>query len=130
MSKGVPPSFSADSGSGAKAKLGLGSTKRRMSQAQAVRSMCGWGLVTQSMGPSFLEGGGRLESPVEISGRFPYRLLGCRSPQGTEIIALVLKEERPLEAEQLSPDLLYWSTVLRRRLATRRSFRTESAREA
>jgi hypothetical protein len=58
------------------------------------------------MGPSFLEGGGRLESPVEISGRLSYRLPGCRSPQGTEIIAPALKAERPLEAEQLPPDLL------------------------
>src|SRR5690349_8946187 len=49
MSNGVPPSAAAPSGSGAKAKRASGSTNRRISQAQAVRSMCGCGLVTQSM---------------------------------------------------------------------------------
>ena len=53
---GVPPRAAAASASAAKANSAPGSTKRRRSQAHAVRSMCGCGRVIQSMlvswGPS------------------------------------------------------------------------------
>src|SRR5689334_16269047 len=102
MSNGVPPSAAAPSGSGAKAKRASGSTNRRISQAQAVRSMCGCGLVTQSMERSLPARLNPDLARLEVRDRIGHGGGRHRPPGGPEIVAPGFQSERALEAPELA----------------------------
>src|SRR6266576_4000252 len=109
MSNGVPPRAAAASASSAKPNSAAGSTKRRISQAHAVRSMCGCGRVIQSMvvscGPSagarYVEG----TEGVRDGGR------RAHPSGGAEVIPPPLEAEGALESPELAER--GWSLALR-----------------
>src|SRR5688572_24441854 len=99
ISKGVPPSARAPSASAAKAKVASGSMNRRISQAQAVRSMCGRGLVTQSTRRPFFTWGEALG--LEL-GNGRAHCGGRRRPtRRSEVLSPALRPKRPLQATEL-----------------------------
>src|SRR6476661_9695177 len=101
MSKGVPPRAWAASGSGANAKVASGSTNRRMSHAEAVRSMCGRGLVTQSTAGSFPDRSGFRGVQFRDCPSHPS---GCRvAAGGLEVVPAALEPEGALQTLEL-PD--------------------------
>src|SRR6185312_3746977 len=105
MSNGVPPSAMAASGSGAKANRASASTNRRISQAQAVRSMWGCGLVTQSMKRSLPA---RLDPELlrlPLRDGLGHRRRGRRSSGGPEIVAPCLQPEGAIQSAQLAERL-------------------------
>src|SRR5512143_2313254 len=94
MSKGVPPRRVAVSASGAKANVASGSTKRRISQAQAVRSTWQRGLVTHSTGPPRQCGP---DSGLQLFERGAHRQFGGFPAGRPEEVAPPLQPEGPLQ---------------------------------
>src|SRR6476646_351061 len=102
MSNGVPPSALAASGSRAKAKVAAGSTNRRISQAQAVRSIWGCGLVTQSTESPLPA---RLTPPrlgSEVRDGIDHGRGGGSAAGGPEIVAPAFQAESALQAAELA----------------------------
>src|SRR5690348_53725 len=116
MSNGVPPSAAAASASSAKANRASGSTKRRISQAQAVRSMWGCGLVTHSMESSLPP---RLDSELtrlEDLDRVGHGRRRGSATAGPEIIPSPFQSEGALESAELAERLTQRGSIFGPRL--------------
>src|SRR5439155_6933281 len=91
MSNGVPPSAPAPLRSGANAKVAFGSTNRRMSHMQAVRSMWHRGLVTHSTGPPLDRGGS--DSGADLLHGTTDRVGGALAAGRAEVVTPWLQAE-------------------------------------